>query len=73
LVVAGIVVFVVVPSYIEDEFVRRLYAASPILRIALLVAVAVFVISLTVHALQERKGKRKMAEPKEETPYRGTL
>ena len=73
LVMAGIVVFIVVPGYIEDEFVKRLYTANPILCIALLVAVAVFVISLTVHALQERKGKRKIAEPRKETPYRGTL
>ena len=71
LVIAGIIVFIVVPSYLEKEFVGRLYSANPVLCIVLLVAFAVFVIALSIHALQERK--RKMAEPRRETPYRGAL
>ena len=73
LVAAVVVVFILVPGYFEDEFLRRLYSANPILCIALLVAFAVFVTTLTIHALQERKSKRKIGELKKETPYRGTL
>jgi hypothetical protein len=63
LVVSGLVVFILVPWGLEAEFVKRLYASSPVLTASLIVLLAVLVMAMTVHGIQERrKNKRKQEE-----------
>lgn len=71
LIVIGMVVFAFVPSSVEHAFIRELYRNQPLLCIALLTAVGVFVIAIAVHGAQERRSKK--VEKAEAVSYRGTL
>jgi hypothetical protein len=69
LVALGIVLLIVVPSHLEGEFVRQLYATNPSLCFVLLTALGVFLVAITVHGVQERRSKKNI----EVVPHRGTL
>jgi hypothetical protein len=69
LVALGIVLFIVVPSRFEGEFVRQLYATNPILCFVLLTASGVFLVAIAVHGIRERRSKKNT----DVVPHRGTL
>jgi hypothetical protein len=72
LVVSGLVVFILVPWGLEAEFVKRLYASSPVLTASLIVLLAVFVAAITVYGVQERR-KKKNTKKNDIAPFRGTF
>jgi branched-subunit amino acid ABC-type transport system permease component len=64
LAAAILLVFMLVPTYLEKEFVRDLYTEHPVLCVMLLVAGSAFVIATLVHWVVEEQRKKKSEKTK---------